>query len=88
MRCEGCAALGGERYWPLDHEFWDYKKGLSKCRACWNAYQRGLQRKKRGVEAKVSAHVREYQRDWAARKRQQEREAEGRQRYERRKKAA
>jgi len=91
MRCEICAAKGEQSYWPLDLEFWTPSKGLTRCKSCWNAYERDLRaaakRRRGGVTAKASAAQRAYQRDWAARKRQQEREAEGRERYERRKAA-
>ena len=86
MRCEDCADKGEQCYWPLDLEFWNPNKGMTKCKACWNAYQRASEKRRRAATQK-SAAQREYQRQWAARKRQQQREDEGRQRYERRKAA-
>jgi len=87
MRCAICAARGVEAYWPLDLEFWNPNKGLTKCKSCWNAYERSRHRRQE-VKVKTSAEQREYKREWAARKRLQQREAEGRRRYERRPKAA
>ena len=85
MRCDSCAADKGASYWPLDFEFWNLEKGLSRCRGCWNAYQRRNEKRRR--IHRRSNNLRKYQREWAARKRQQQREDEGRQRYERRKAA-
>ncbi len=79
MRCESCSGHKVARYWPLTHEFWDPNKGLTRCRACWNAYQRKWSRR-----ARASAAMRLYQREWAARKRAQARVDEGREKYQRR----
>ena len=87
LRCEGCALKGVACYWPLDLEFWNPIKGMTRCRACWNEYQRNRMKTTRAASYR-SAAQRTYQREWAARKRQQQREDEGRQRYERRPKAA
>ncbi len=82
MRCEACAVGHLARYWPLDSEFWNPGKGLSRCRSCWNAYERG--RRQRGRQNRVRSQAcREYQREWAARKRAQLRADEGREKYER-----
>lgn len=87
MRCDECAAAKrSASYWPISHEFWDVRRGLWRCRACWVAYTRDRRRQGK-YSAQRAAKTREYQREWAARKRQQLREAEGRQRYERRKAA-
>lgn len=85
MRCASCAADKGVRYWPLSLEFWLPQKGMSRCKACWNAYQR-RQEKRRRVHRRTD-NMRAYQREWAARRREQQRQAEGRGRYERRKAA-
>lgn len=86
LRCESCAAAKGQRYWPLSHEFWDTNKGLSRCRACWVEYERNRRRTVTRNHARAEA-IRKYHREWAATKRRLDREAEGRQRYERRKAA-
>lgn len=82
MRCDGCTLSKGAAYWPLDAEFWDTNKGLSRCRACWNAYERS--RRGRGALRKRTARQREYQRQWSARKRAEQRADEGREKYQRR----
>lgn len=36
MFCPDCDRYGRhETYHPLDHDLWDYRKGLARCRACW-----------------------------------------------------
>lgn len=87
MRCESCSRKGIESYWPLDLEFWNVNKGMTRCKACWTEYER--QRKNRlTATARNTAAKRKYQREWAARKRAEERADEGRDKYERRARAA
>lgn len=83
MRCESCAHKAIESYWPLDLEFWSPSKGMTRCRACWNEYE-AARKRRLTASARNTAAKRKYQREWAARKRVQERAAEGREKYERR----
>lgn len=86
MRCSACRLAKKAAWWPLTHEFWNPRKGMSRCRACWNAYEGTLRLRRRGVgglQRAVEAR-RAYNREWAAAKRIRQREAEGRRRYERR----
>lgn len=92
LRCEACAHKGrpGGSYWPLTEEFWDHRRSMVRCRACWRDYVNNHRKsgKTRLTPAEVALrndHKRAYRREWAARKRRYEREAEGRGRYERRK---
>lgn len=84
FRCESCATNDVERYWPLTLEFWDPNKGMSRCRACWVDYARRARRRSPLRDAVRSEAVRTYQREWAARRRAQQRADEGRRPYERR----
>lgn len=34
MRCSSCAIKRRQRFWPLTHEFWNYRLGMKACRAC------------------------------------------------------
>jgi hypothetical protein len=85
LRCESCAVLHGERYWPLTLEFWDPRHGMSRCRACWVAYARRLRARSPHQDYARAEAVRRYQREWAARKRAQQRADEGRRPWQRRK---
>jgi hypothetical protein len=44
-RCEDCAQANDRiRFWPLDTEFWNPKRGFRRCRACWEAKDRAAAR--------------------------------------------
>lgn len=83
MRCDSCAISKGARYWPITREFWDTNRGLSRCRACWSAYERN-RRRTVAANRRRSEAQRIYQRDWMRTRRRLQRLAEGRERYERR----
>jgi hypothetical protein len=90
LRCETCSHDREQSYWPLTLEFWNPKQGMTRCRACWTALARDRRRAGRGghrlsVAARQESllRTRAYQREWAARKRADQRAAEGRRRYER-----
>lgn len=99
LRCEYCARAKVASWWPLTLEFWNPDKGMTRCRACWNAYVRAARRSAEARARRIAAtpprvlaerqeERRAYHREWAARNRAEKRADEGRQRYERRKKAA
>ena len=89
LRCDVCVlAKDGSIWWPLTDEFWDKRHGMSRCRACWKARDREWHRQRPPeVIARHAARYRAYKAEWAARKRRQQREDEGRDKYERRKAA-
>lgn len=48
MRCGDCATRRvSPTYWPLDEECWNVKRGLTRCKACWIAYDRAKHRGRR-----------------------------------------
>jgi hypothetical protein len=88
LRCESCSHDREQSYWPLTLEFWNPNAGMTRCRACWTEAARERRRSGRGgrrlsVAAQLAANLarRAYQREWASRRRQDERLAEGRKRY-------
>lgn len=44
FRCDDCTGREERRFWPLTDEFWDKGRGMSRCRACWRAYDRAQHR--------------------------------------------
>jgi hypothetical protein len=96
LRCDYCSYSKLDRYWPLSIEFWSPNRGFSRCKSCWTEYERAGHARRRRALALVPHRIvaeklrkkREYQREWQRRWREKQREAEGRQRYERRHKAA
>lgn len=95
-RCDYCSNAKVAAYWPLTHEFWDYDKGMSRCRSCWNAYEAARRKSQSALAivlppATIAARLearRAYAREWNSRNRAEQRRLEGRGRYERRVKAA
>lgn len=37
-RCEDCVRRARACFWPLADEFWDYRRGMRRCRACYRAH--------------------------------------------------
>jgi hypothetical protein len=95
LRCEYCERAKVACWWPLTREFWNPEKGMTRCRACWNAKNRSYGRRRGSLIPAIDPKVlvvlqderRRYKREWAARDRANKRMAEGRARYERRKAA-
>lgn len=47
LRCDHCAkSRQGAFYWPITLEYWDPKRGMGRCRACWVIRHRALQRER------------------------------------------
>jgi len=40
LRCMDCAQGDHGAYWPLTLEFWNPRRGMQRCRACWTAKRR------------------------------------------------
>ncbi len=70
LRCEQCAANRTPCYWPLTTEFWSPKQGMSRCRACWRAFdteRHGRRRRERMATLEMLALAearRAYNREW------------------------
>lgn len=50
MLCPDCARYrpgNTTTYWPITTEFWDTRKGLGRCRACWSEKKRRDERERR-----------------------------------------
>lgn len=59
--CPSCARQGdGAYYWPLTEEFWNWKKTLTKCRACLKEEDRAKARKRWKKSEKYRAYRRKY----------------------------
>lgn len=66
-QCPECS-----EYLPLDAEFWEPKRGMTRCRGCWRANDRAVQR------ARYRASP-----EWAEKKRQKARQYRRETSYER-----
>lgn len=47
FRCMACALQQRASWWPLDEEFWNFRRSLARCRACWAEADRARMRLKR-----------------------------------------
>jgi hypothetical protein len=57
-----------QRFWPLTDEFWDAKRGMIHCRACWREIDAFYQRERvrnnpEAVKAARRERVRRYRRE-------------------------
>ncbi len=49
-RCDACTERGeGMRFWPLTEEYWNHRRGMARCRACWLAFDRQKAREYRAT---------------------------------------
>ena len=65
-RCGSCVALDEASFWPLTDEFWDKKRGMLRCRACWRALDRQASRQRHASSEEIRAHKRAYSRRYRA----------------------
>lgn len=49
-RCEGCLSKNLKAWWPLTFEFWNPKRGMTKCLACHAEYKARVQRERRKAD--------------------------------------
>lgn len=83
MRCDDCAVRGGQRFWPIDIEFW-IPGNASRCRACQIARRRRIGREisdpyYRAIKAdpvRYAAYLERHRRTEAARRARQRRAAQ------------
>lgn len=60
FRCGDCAQKEEARFWPLTDEFWDKRRGMLRCRACWRDLDRRVSRERHASSEEVRERKRRY----------------------------
>ena len=55
LRCADCAAQDTSCFWPLTDEFWDKRRGMNRCRACYRSYDNRMHRERYASDAEHRA---------------------------------